>query len=145
MSLQVFSESQPRSATPNGEREHAANRYCGNHLRVPIARNNKEQNELSPCGVCDNRHMPTRDWKQCDECRLIYQDLIENVRKVRENVSDDPYTPDQSWGRRISQAEWAALRSANGWDVWRRLQDHHKLTGHSILKVPSFPINQQSN
>jgi hypothetical protein len=75
-------------------------------------------------------------------------DLIDNVRQAQKHIIDKQPAPEhfQNWPRTVSQAEWAALRNvAGGWDVWRRLQDHHKLTGHSILKVPSLPITPHSN
>jgi hypothetical protein len=99
--------------------------------------------------VLSRRSLPKDFMKkfQCDECQSIYQDLMQNVQEAKEQTADSPLTPRQfdRWFPSISQTKWAQLLSTSThWDAWRRLQEHSKLTGHSIFPQ-IFPPTTNAN
>lgn len=82
----------------------------------------------------------------CQECQAIYRDVMRAVHQARENLFDQPASPQQlvTWLEQLNEDDCARLRETSSfWKTWRRLQEHRTLTGHSIslLGVPPNAIS----
>ena len=82
------------------------------------------------------------DFLSRDECRAIYRELREAHLAARRGSMDLERDPERiaEWLQELNAEACYRMRETSSlWKVWRRLQEHRTLTGHSLPLLPLRP------